>query len=42
MADDPAAALMGDGVTVNGDPSALLSVFELLEDFPFWFDIVTP
>ena len=42
-ADDPAAAMTsGDGVHVEGDPTALLSAFDLLDDFPFWFDIVTP
>jgi alkyl sulfatase BDS1-like metallo-beta-lactamase superfamily hydrolase len=41
--DDPAAAVAGsDDVTVTGDPSALLAVFGLLDDFPLWFDIVTP
>jgi alkyl sulfatase BDS1-like metallo-beta-lactamase superfamily hydrolase len=42
--DDPAAALTegaGD-LRIEGDPSALLAVFGLLDDFPFWFDIVTP
>jgi alkyl sulfatase BDS1-like metallo-beta-lactamase superfamily hydrolase len=43
-ADDPAAALMGGdgGLRIEGDPSALLAVFDLLDEFPFWFDIVTP
>jgi alkyl sulfatase BDS1-like metallo-beta-lactamase superfamily hydrolase len=43
-ADDPAAALSeGDGgVRIEGDPSSLLGVFDLLDEFPFWFDIVTP
>jgi alkyl sulfatase BDS1-like metallo-beta-lactamase superfamily hydrolase len=41
--DDPAAALRsGDGIAVEGDASALLAVFGLLDEFPFWFDIVTP
>jgi alkyl sulfatase BDS1-like metallo-beta-lactamase superfamily hydrolase len=41
--DDPAAALAGGGeVQVEGDPSALLAVFGLLDDFPFWFEIVAP
>jgi alkyl sulfatase BDS1-like metallo-beta-lactamase superfamily hydrolase len=42
--DDPAAAFTGgDGdLRIEGDPSALLAVFDLLDDFPFWFDIVTP
>jgi alkyl sulfatase BDS1-like metallo-beta-lactamase superfamily hydrolase len=40
--DDPAAGFEGGGVTVTGDPSALLAVFGLLDDFPFWFPIVTP
>jgi alkyl sulfatase BDS1-like metallo-beta-lactamase superfamily hydrolase len=41
--DDPAAALRsGDGTAIEGDASPLLAVFELLDDFPFWFDIVTP
>ena len=42
-AEDLAAAMTsGDGVHVEGDPTALLSAFDLLDDFPFWFDIVTP
>jgi alkyl sulfatase BDS1-like metallo-beta-lactamase superfamily hydrolase len=42
-ADDPAAALRsGEGVEISGDPTSLLAVFGLLDDFPFWFDIVTP
>jgi alkyl sulfatase BDS1-like metallo-beta-lactamase superfamily hydrolase len=42
--DDPAAALThADGeVRIEGDPSALLAVFGLLDRFPFWFDIVAP
>jgi alkyl sulfatase BDS1-like metallo-beta-lactamase superfamily hydrolase len=40
--DDPAAGFEGGGVTVTGHPSALLAVFGLLDDFPFWFPIVTP
>lgn len=42
-ADDPVAALTSsDGLDIAGDPSSLLSVFGLLDEFPFWFDIVTP
>jgi alkyl sulfatase BDS1-like metallo-beta-lactamase superfamily hydrolase len=42
-ADDPATALTsGEGVEITGDPSALLTVFGLQDEFPFWFDIVTP
>jgi alkyl sulfatase BDS1-like metallo-beta-lactamase superfamily hydrolase len=42
-ADDPATALTQDeGTEISGDPSALLGVFGLLDDFPFWFHIVTP
>jgi alkyl sulfatase BDS1-like metallo-beta-lactamase superfamily hydrolase len=41
--DDPAAALTpGEGIDIDGDPSALLAVFGLLDDFPFWFNIVAP
>ena len=40
--EDPAAALLGDGLEVTGDPSALLAAFLLLDEFPFWFNIVTP
>jgi alkyl sulfatase BDS1-like metallo-beta-lactamase superfamily hydrolase len=41
--EDPAATLRsGDGVQLTGDPSALLAVFSLLDEFPFWFNIVTP
>jgi alkyl sulfatase BDS1-like metallo-beta-lactamase superfamily hydrolase len=42
LLEDPAAAFGGDGVTISGDPSALLAVFGLLDGFPFWFDIVSP
>jgi alkyl sulfatase BDS1-like metallo-beta-lactamase superfamily hydrolase len=42
-ADDPATALTdGEGIDISGDPSALLAVLGLLDDFPFWFHIVTP
>jgi alkyl sulfatase BDS1-like metallo-beta-lactamase superfamily hydrolase len=44
LADDPAAA-MTDGagdVRIEGDASVLLRVLDLLDEFPFWFDIVTP
>jgi alkyl sulfatase BDS1-like metallo-beta-lactamase superfamily hydrolase len=42
--EDPAGALaQGDGdLRVEGDPAALLAVFDRLDDFPFWFDIVAP
>jgi alkyl sulfatase BDS1-like metallo-beta-lactamase superfamily hydrolase len=40
--DDPAAMLAAGEVTVEGDTSALRAMFGLLDDFPFWFDIVTP
>jgi alkyl sulfatase BDS1-like metallo-beta-lactamase superfamily hydrolase len=42
--DDPAAAMTegADGLRIEGDPSPLLALFGLLDDFPFWFDIVTP
>jgi alkyl sulfatase BDS1-like metallo-beta-lactamase superfamily hydrolase len=40
--EEPAAGLAGDQVEIHGDPSSLLSVFRLLDTFPFWFDIVTP
>jgi alkyl sulfatase BDS1-like metallo-beta-lactamase superfamily hydrolase len=42
LLEDPAAAFGGDGVTISGDPSSLLAVLGLLDEFPFWFDIVTP
>jgi alkyl sulfatase BDS1-like metallo-beta-lactamase superfamily hydrolase len=43
IGDDPAAAIAkGDGITTTGDPSSLLAAFGLLDDFPRWFDIVTP
>jgi alkyl sulfatase BDS1-like metallo-beta-lactamase superfamily hydrolase len=43
MSDDPAAAIRsGDGIEISGDPSALLAAFGLLDDFPFWFEIVAP
>ncbi len=43
-ADDPSTAFTGvDGdLRIEGDPSALSAAFGLLDDFPFWFDIVTP
>jgi alkyl sulfatase BDS1-like metallo-beta-lactamase superfamily hydrolase len=42
--DDPAAAMTegDDGLRIEGDPSPLLALFGLLDEFPFWFDIVTP
>lgn len=40
--DEPAKALQGTGVAVSGDPSSLMAVFDRLDEFPFWFDIVTP
>lgn len=40
--DDPTAAFQGEEVTISGDPSSLLAVVHMLDDFPFWFDIVTP
>lgn len=43
MSDDPAAAVSsGEGVEISGDPSALFAAFGLLDDFPFWFEIVAP
>jgi alkyl sulfatase BDS1-like metallo-beta-lactamase superfamily hydrolase len=43
MTDDPAAVLAsGEGVRIAGDPTLLQTVLGLLDDFPFWFDIVTP
>ena len=40
---DPAAALRsGEGIELRGDATGLLEAFGLLDDFPFWFDIVTP
>ena len=40
---DPATALTGtDGPEITGDPTSLVTVFGLLDEFPFWFDIVTP
>jgi len=35
--------LMSQGkVTFKGDKAAFISVFQMIEEFPFWFDIVTP
>ena len=43
MSEDPAAVVGGgEGIEISGDPSALLAVFGLLDDFVLWFDIVTP
>jgi alkyl sulfatase BDS1-like metallo-beta-lactamase superfamily hydrolase len=44
MAEDPGALLLGggDGATVVGDAAMLRAVLGLLDEFPFWFDIVTP
>jgi alkyl sulfatase BDS1-like metallo-beta-lactamase superfamily hydrolase len=40
--DDPVAAVTaGDDMGVEGDPSMLLALFDRLDQFPFWFDIVT-
>jgi alkyl sulfatase BDS1-like metallo-beta-lactamase superfamily hydrolase len=42
-ADDPTTTLTsGEGIDIAGDPTSLLAVFGLLDEFPFWFDIVTP
>ncbi len=41
--EDPATALTsGEGIEISGDPSALLAVLGMLDDFPFWFHIVAP
>ena len=43
MSEDPAAAVRsGEGIAVSGEPSMLLALVGLLDDFPLWFDIVTP
>jgi alkyl sulfatase BDS1-like metallo-beta-lactamase superfamily hydrolase len=42
-AQDPVAVLSGGaGVAIEGDASTLRAVLGLLDEFPFWFDIVTP
>ncbi len=43
--DDPAAAMTQGDADLRiegGDSSPLLALFGLLDEFPFWFDIVTP
>lgn len=35
-------AITDGSLTVDGDTAAVSGVFELLEDFPFWFPIVQP
>jgi len=43
LAEDPAAALRNNGgIEVAGETTSLLRALELLDEFPFWFDIVTP
>jgi alkyl sulfatase BDS1-like metallo-beta-lactamase superfamily hydrolase len=32
----------GDLTVENGDPATLAVLFELVEQFPFWFNIITP
>jgi alkyl sulfatase BDS1-like metallo-beta-lactamase superfamily hydrolase len=35
-------AMQAGQVTVEGDPGKLAELMALLDDFEFWFDIVTP
>ena len=43
MAGLPVTALTATGaVDIEGDQDALRRVLSLLDDFEFWFDIVTP
>jgi alkyl sulfatase BDS1-like metallo-beta-lactamase superfamily hydrolase len=39
---EPATILTAQDVHVEGDATALRRTFDALDDFPFWFDIVTP
>jgi alkyl sulfatase BDS1-like metallo-beta-lactamase superfamily hydrolase len=39
---DVATLLAADDVTVEGDDAVLRATLEMLDDFGFWFDIVTP
>jgi alkyl sulfatase BDS1-like metallo-beta-lactamase superfamily hydrolase len=39
---DAAALLAEHDVTITGDADALRSMLDRLDDFGFWFDIVTP
>jgi alkyl sulfatase BDS1-like metallo-beta-lactamase superfamily hydrolase len=42
LAGDDPAALVADGVAIDGDASTLRAMLGVLDDFPFWFDIVAP
>ncbi len=35
-------AITDGSLTVDGDTAAVSGIFDLLEDFPFWFPIVQP
>ena len=39
---EPAKILSTQGVHVDGDTTTLRRVFDAFDDFPFWFNIVTP
>jgi alkyl sulfatase BDS1-like metallo-beta-lactamase superfamily hydrolase len=39
---EPAKILTAQDVRVDGDATALRRMFDALDDFPFWFNIVTP
>ena len=39
---DVAALLAADDVSIEGDVSVFRQMLEHLDDFAFWFDIVTP
>lgn len=34
--------VQNDGIKLDGDINPFLSILQMLEEFPFWFDIVTP
>jgi alkyl sulfatase BDS1-like metallo-beta-lactamase superfamily hydrolase len=43
VSDDLAAAMArGEGISIQGDPSPLRRALDLLDDFPRWFNIVSP
>ena len=35
-------AIASGDASISGDPGALKQFLSLLDDFPFWFNIVTP
>jgi alkyl sulfatase BDS1-like metallo-beta-lactamase superfamily hydrolase len=42
LASEDPAALIADAGVIEGDATGLRAMLGMLDDFPFWFDIVTP